>query len=361
MPKPASMSELCDLVKDPPAMLPVAGGTKERLSLVDDKVQKIDMSALSGITEYEPSEYTITALAGTPVKEIHQTLQAKGQFLPFDPPLRDAGATLGGVTASGISGAGRFRFGGLRDFILGIQFVDGTGTPIRSGGKVVKNAAGFDLPKLMVGSMGRLGILTELTFKVFPRPPATLSLRVRCPDHQTAAQRLSQAARSRWEPHALDYDPGQKNLYLRFAGPRDALRVLAEDVSQTWPDEVATLDDHEEQRFWESLRECRDLPEGGAAIKVPLTPNLIPLIQPGIDDLQHTTAHYSAGGAVALIITQSTEQLDPLEHLLQSHQLSGLVFKGNAGAPLWLNPPPHFKIHQAIKLALDPHSKFPSF
>jgi glycolate oxidase FAD binding subunit len=361
MPSPASIPELCDLVNDLPVVLPVGGGTKERLSLVEDDVEKIKMSALSGITEYEPSEYTFTALAGTPVKEIQQALHAKGQFLPFAPPLRDAGATLGGVTASGISGAGRFRFGGLRDFILGIQFVDGTGTPIRSGGKVVKNAAGFDLSKLMVGSLGRLGILAELTFKVFPQAAASVSLRIRCPDHQDAAQRLSQAGLSRWEPEALDYDPGQRSITLRLAGPRDAIGAVAADITRTWPGEVATLDEADGLRFWETLREMRDLPAKGAAVKVPLTPRLIPLIQSGLDELEHTSAHYSAGGAVAIITTQNTEQLAPLEHLLQSHRLSGLTFKGKAQSPLWLNPPPPSEIHQAIKRALDPQSKFPPF
>src|SRR5207253_308179 len=145
-------------------------------------------AGLRGITEYDPSEFTFTAGAGTPVREIVAALAERGQYLPFDPMLADAGATLGGTVAAGLSGPGRFRFGGLRDFILGVQFVDGEGRVLRMGGKVVKNAAGFDLPKFFVGSVGRFGILTELTFKVFPRPVATRTLRLDAKDGAAKGQ-----------------------------------------------------------------------------------------------------------------------------------------------------------------------------
>ena len=96
----------------------------------------------------------------------------QGQYLPFDPMLSAAGATIGGTVAAGISGPGRYRYGGIRDFLLGVQFISSDGAVINAGGKVVKNAAGFDIPKLLVGSLGRLGVMTELTFKVFPQPVA---------------------------------------------------------------------------------------------------------------------------------------------------------------------------------------------
>ena len=109
------------------------------------------MTGLNGVLEYEPSEFTFTALAGTPVRDIAAILAERGQYLPFDPMLVGAGSTLGGTVASGLSGPGRFRFGGLRDFILGVRFVDGGGRLLRLGGKVVKNSAGFDVPKFFVG------------------------------------------------------------------------------------------------------------------------------------------------------------------------------------------------------------------
>src|SRR5690606_9356314 len=158
----------------------VGGGSKAGLVAGDAEV-RIDLSALRRLVEYDPGEFTFTAAAATPLREVREMLAAHGQYLPFDPPLADAGATLGGTVAAGRRGPGRLRYGGVRDFLIGIRFVDGRGALVQGGGKVVKNAAGFDLPKLMVGSLGRLGILTELTFKVFPAPPATASLRADFP------------------------------------------------------------------------------------------------------------------------------------------------------------------------------------
>ena len=109
------------------------------------------------------------AAPATPVAEIERRLAAHGQYLPFEPPLAGCGATLGGTVASGLNGPGRYRYGGVRDFLLGGTFVDGEGRLVRGGGKVVKNAAGFYLHHLLLGSLGRLGIFVELTFKVFPR------------------------------------------------------------------------------------------------------------------------------------------------------------------------------------------------
>ena len=143
--QPATPAELAEAVKSAPRVIAVGAGTKPRLARLADNAVRISTAKLRGIVEYEPSEFTFTALAGTPVREVAAVLAERGQYLPFDPLFAAAGATLGGTVASGVSGPGRFRFGGLRDFILGVRFVDGGGRLMRLGGKVVKNAAGFDL------------------------------------------------------------------------------------------------------------------------------------------------------------------------------------------------------------------------
>ena len=109
--------------------------------------------------------------------------RAHGQYLPFDPPLTAAGATIGGTVAAGINGPCRYRFGGIRDFLIGARIVDGEAAHPAGGGKVVKNAAGFLLHQAMVGSCGTLGVLAELTFKVFPAPRRTR----RCASRQTTS------------------------------------------------------------------------------------------------------------------------------------------------------------------------------
>jgi len=179
------------------------------------------------MVEYEPSEFTFTALAGTPIREIAGILAEREQYLPFDPTLVEAGATLGGTVASGLSGPGRFRFGGIRDFLFCVQFLDSAGRLLRLGGKVVKNAAGFDLPKFFTGSLGRFGLLVEITFKVFPQPPARLTMKLEAPTAEAALRIITVAANSRWELDALDLLPDAPALRLRLAGPVAALPLLA--------------------------------------------------------------------------------------------------------------------------------------
>ena len=142
---------------------PVAGRSKTALHDPGDGVV-VDLAALSGITEYQPDECTFTALAGTPVAEIERRLDEHAQSLPFEPPLAGRGATIGGTVACGLNGPGRYHYGGVRDFLIGAKFVDGEGRLVRGGGKVVKNAAGFYLHHLLLGSLGRLGVFVELTF-----------------------------------------------------------------------------------------------------------------------------------------------------------------------------------------------------
>src|SRR5512137_2087424 len=211
---PTTPTELAEAVRSQQKLLAVGARTKPRLSQVPE-VALLSTRGLRGIIEYEPNEFTFTALAGTPVRDIGQALAEKEQYLPFDPMWLEAGATLGGTVASGVSGPGRFRFGGVRDFILGVRFVDGLGRLLRMGGKVVKNCAGFDLPKFMVGSLGRYGILAEVTFKVFPAPPARLTLKLPAADSEAASNMLVAAANSRWECEALDLLPDGKTVCLR--------------------------------------------------------------------------------------------------------------------------------------------------
>ena len=250
---PTTLAELADAVRSAPRLLAVGAGTKPRLSAGD--VPKLSTLRLSGLVEYEPDEFTFTALAGTPMSEIAAALAERGQYLPFDPMLVGAGATLGGTVASGVSGPGRLRFGGLRDFILGVRFVDGQGRLLRMGGKVVKNAAGFDLPKFFVGSLGRFGVLGEITFKVFPRPQAGRTLRLPVESIPGAMPCLAEAARSRFEFEALELPAGATDIFARLAGPEPALEPLAREVLQRWPGEIVPA--AEANAFWQSVNEFR--------------------------------------------------------------------------------------------------------
>ena len=221
--RPASIAEVQAAVRAaaPGARILAHGcGTKAPLSTPPDGAVGLDVSGLAGIIEYEPGEFTFTALAGTPIAEIDAALAEHGQFLPFDPPLVEAGATLGGTVAAGLSGPGRYRYGGVRDFILGVRYVDGAGEVVRTGGKVVKNAAGFDISKLMAGSLGALGVLVELSFKVFPKPEGYATLCVLHPTLDDALASLHRLTSSQMDFFAIDLEPapGGAHLWVRLGG-----------------------------------------------------------------------------------------------------------------------------------------------
>jgi glycolate oxidase FAD binding subunit len=170
-----SIQRLGEIIQSENQLLAFGGKTKSALK-ISNNITPLEMAEISGILEYQPSEYTFTAYAGTRLDTVDRLLAENGQFMPFDPLLVKRGGTLGGTVAANLNGPGRYRYGGIRDFILGVQFFDYQARLIRSGGKVVKNAAGFDISKLMVGSLGSLGTMVELSFKVFPQPPEYRSI-----------------------------------------------------------------------------------------------------------------------------------------------------------------------------------------
>ncbi|CAG0989022.1 glycolate oxidase FAD binding subunit [Burkholderiales bacterium] len=149
----------------------VGGGTKEFYG-ASLSGETLDVRAVTGVVDYDPTELVITARAGTPLDAIEATMRAAGQMLGFEPPRFGAGGTLGGAIASGLSGPRRPYAGAARDFVLGVGVVDGTGRALSFGGRVMKNVAGFDVARLMTGAMGTLGVITEVSLKCLPRPHA---------------------------------------------------------------------------------------------------------------------------------------------------------------------------------------------
>jgi glycolate oxidase FAD binding subunit len=219
----------------------VAGGTRRSVGkpLLDSKggdLPMLDVSGLSGIVKYEPEELIVTAKPATPLTEIKAVLGEKHQRLGFDPAdwsrllVSHGVTTLAGAASSDASGSGKLRHGGARDSLLGFRAVNGLGEGFRGGAKVVKNVTGFDLPKLVCGAFGTLGVLTELTFRVFPQPQfaTTLCLADVTPEDGFAA--LRKIALSALEPAGLAYlpasmlgDVGRGAALIKLEGARQPL------------------------------------------------------------------------------------------------------------------------------------------
>jgi glycolate oxidase FAD binding subunit len=362
--RPASIAEVQIAVRAAPPrarILARGRGTKPPLSTPPEGAVALDVSGLSGIVEYEPGEFTFTALAGTPIAEIDAALAEHGQFLPFDPPLVEAGATLGGTVAAGLSGPGRYRYGGVRDFILGARYVDGAGEAVRTGGKVVKNAAGFDISKLMVGSLGALGILAELTFKVFPKPEAYATLRVPHPTLDDVLATLHRLTSSQMDFFAIDLEPTPDGaiLEVRLGGLAAALpERLARLRGLTGGGDI--LMDVDDAACWRAAREFAWLPEDATLVKVPVTPGRIARLESDLTGLPNLSGlaarRYNAGGQVAWIAC-SPAALNHLNEILKSLDLSGLVVLGQPGH-VRLGARTGQSFERRVKAALDPEARF---
>jgi glycolate oxidase FAD binding subunit len=212
----------------------------------------LDTRAWSGICIHEPSELYITARAGTPLGEVEALLASQRQILASEPPHFGPGATVGGCVAAGLSGPRRFAAGpvsgSLRDHVLGAQLLDGRGRVLRFGGTVIKNVAGYDVSRLLAGSLGQLGLLLEITLKVLPAPEAECTLRFEC-DEQEALSRLS-----RWRSRPLPLSASlwmEGLLWARLSGSAAALRHARAQLGGE------SLEDAQGARLWGDLREHR--------------------------------------------------------------------------------------------------------
>lgn len=297
------------------------GGTKTALS----EGSNLDFRGLSGVLEYDPQEYTLSALAGTPIKTIEALLLEHGQYLPFDPVMVDAGSTLGGAIASGLSGSGRYRYGGIRDFLLGIQFFTSSGNLHKGGAKVIKNASGFDLPKLMVGGLGRFGLLTEASLKVFPKPESFTTLKVATGSVFDALERVKHISTSSFELTCLDFD-AQGHLVLRFGGLKEASQARLKRIQDFLGLEANILQEKEDESYWQGIREFNFLPDGFDLVKVPLTLSKIATLEPLLD--RAFIRRYSVGGNLLYLALPQDANKAQFSGLLLTQGLSGLALTG---------------------------------
>jgi glycolate oxidase FAD binding subunit len=228
------------------------GGTKDFLGQ-PPAGELLDLRPLAGIPAYEPSELVVTVRAGTPLAELEATLAAQGQCLPFEPPRFGGGGTVGGMVAAGLSGPARASVGAVRDYVLGVTLVNGRGELLTFGGQVMKNVAGYDVSRLMVGAMGTLGVLVEISLKVLPVAPAETTLVYELGQ----AEALARLAAWGGQPLPLnascwvDEPAGRGTLYVRLRGAVAAVEAAARVMGGERHDTASVAAD------WDACRDQR--------------------------------------------------------------------------------------------------------
>ena len=242
----AQLSDLQDRIRSAAGRgqpLRLRGGGSKDFYGNEPRGEVLDTRGYGGIVDYEPSELVVTARCGTPLAEVENALAERGQCLPFEPPHFGA-ATFGGCVASGLSGPRRAAAGALRDFVLGVKVIDGSGRLLQFGGQVMKNVAGYDLSRLAAGSLGTLGLIAEASLKVLPRPASEMTLQLGMPQAE-ALQAMNRWAGQPLAISAMAWFDGA--LSVRLSGAEVAVQSACRAIGGQ---EVA-----EGTNFWHAIRE----------------------------------------------------------------------------------------------------------
>lgn len=224
--------------------LRITGGDSKSFLGCRFEGETLDVGAHSGIVDYEPDELVLSARAGTRLTDIEAELGRHAQMLGFEPPRHAPSATIGGTLASNVSGPARPWLGSVRDAVLGIRLINGRGEHMRFGGRVIKNVAGFDVSRLQAGAFGALGVVTEISLKVLPKPETSSTWRL-VADARSAVRRMNELAGTRLPLTGAAWLDG--HLYLRLAGAAGAVAAAGAALGGEQIDEA----------FWTSLRDQR--------------------------------------------------------------------------------------------------------
>jgi glycolate oxidase FAD binding subunit len=296
----------------------------------------LDTRGYAGIVSYEPTELVVTARCGTTLLELEEILEKENQFLPFEPPHFGPGATLGGCIAAGLAGPRRAAAGAVRDFVLGTKLIDGRGRVLQFGGAVMKNVAGYDVSRLLAGSLGTLGLIAEASLKVLPRPTSERTLRL------DAGEGEALAAMNRWAGQPLPVSASawhEGRLFVRLSGAEPAVRAAARRIGG----------EAEQASLWSELREQAHPFFAGAEPlwRVSLPSAAAPLQLPGRQLIEW-------GGALRWLKSDaSSAAVRDAAVRKGGHATLFRAADKSAGAFASLDPV-NARLHKALKAAFDP-------
>jgi glycolate oxidase FAD binding subunit len=332
----------------------------------------LDMSRHTGITSYEPTELVVTVRAGTPLAHLEATLAERGQCLAFEPPRFDGGGqpTCGGMVAAGLSGPARASVGSVRDFVLGVSLINGRGEALTFGGQVMKNVAGYDVSRLMVGALGTLGVLTEISLKVLPVAPAEATLMCAGLSQQQALDLLN-----RWGGQPLPLSascwvrddtatPVRDFLFVRLRGAIAAVqsagpRLIAD--MQALGGEVRVMDNFDAGADWTACRDqtlpffhCPSPKMGLWRLSLPQTAPALPLPYAQLVEWHGGQRWLWAPESAALALRQAAAAVGGSATLFiaASADSTGATPRFDALKP------PLDAIHQRLKAEFDPAGIF---
>ncbi|WP_322893996.1 MULTISPECIES: FAD-binding protein [unclassified Yoonia] len=255
---PQSEEELARIVAEADSPLRIVGGGTRAVGRSTGAA--LSLAGIAGITLYEPGALTLVAKAGTPLAEVEARLAKENQRLAFEPMdhqvlLGTSGEpTIGGMVAANVSGPRRISVGACRDFMLGVRFVDGTGQVIKNGGRVMKNVTGYDLVKLLCGSYGTLGVLTEVALKVMPNVEAQVTLVLQGLDDTRAVAAMAAAMTSPFEVTGAAHDPTSGRTMLRLEGFAASIAYRAQALAGVLaPFGAVTVED--DPAIWAAIRD----------------------------------------------------------------------------------------------------------
>jgi glycolate oxidase FAD binding subunit len=322
----------------------------------------LDVTPLAGISSYEPSELVVTARAGTPLAELEAALAEHGQCLPFEPPrfhnpepgdARGArsGGSVGGMVACGLAGPARAAVGSVRDYVLGATLLNGRAEVLSFGGQVIKNVAGYDVSRMLAGSLGVLGVICEVSLKVLPAPPATATLRLDM-DEATALRKLNE-----WGGQPLPLNASawwEGTLVLRLSGAAAAVQAALPRLGGEVIEPALAAG------FWAGLRDHRDeffvsagkaVAAGASLWRLSVPPTTPPLKLSGEQLIEWGGGQrWLCTSTPAPVLREAAALVGGHATLLRAPQRVVGMF-----APL---KPPLARVHRELKKAFDPDGVF---
>ncbi|MEA2661602.1 MAG: glycolate oxidase binding subunit [Chloroflexota bacterium] len=340
------------------------GGTKDHLGTRRETDVTLETAGLDGIVDHVPEDLTVTVRGGMRFAALQAALATHGQFLPLDPPHTRRGATVGGIIAANSSGFGRYRFGAVRDLLLGVRAALPDGTVARAGGRVVKNVAGYDLNKLFTGSLGTLGVIVEATFKILPIPPATRAAAAVFASSADAFAAADALVRTSLRPTALVVEHADRRwrLVVAAAGERAPVDRAMDELARVAAAKGAAVEAiADPEATLGPLRELVDLSPTGVIIRAAL-PLSAQAAYAEAAARGERTAHIVADAASAIVHVHLMEGADAVaaETIVATARVLGgsaRIERGAiAGLATFSGPEPSGAfLMRRLKDAFDPH------